>query len=563
MVYRRGVRLIALSSGMALAPFVTLGLLPEVVLGYPLVPYWSLFALLLSIPAGYGYAILRYRLLRLDRFANRTIAHVTAFLLIASLVIVLSGWVRSRWAPDVHASVLVDLVIVLAVGWLFTPIRRQVQRLMDWIFYGGWYDHQDVIEQVVRGLDHVGDPSVVLCRVCERLCIAMKLKCTCLVLTDCVQLDGLSAHSDGHDVCGILDPARTPSHRLPAAGMLCCRSGCSRSVWDANELRRALDGELLSEIERRLVDCEQACLWVPLCEGDMLLGLMGIGPKLGADSFDEADRQALGIIANHLAKTIRNLELTAQLASRMSEVDALHQRLVCLREEERKQLARELHDRVIQGLVSLQFQIAHSDGESHVPLYESISQLIGELRALCRGLRPPMLDSLGLAPAVRSYVREMAESTSVRIDLDIAGDEQCGLPENVALALFRALQEALMNVQKHAMARRVAIELAIRPDEIRLAVCDDGQGFVVPSSLGKFVARNSFGLIGLRERLDLVDGTMRVLSVPGGGTELQIRVPLVGSKRWEQESRLVDDGVFRDREHCGEGAAAHKSRHSR
>jgi len=546
--YRRGVRLVALSGATALMPFVALGLLPEVVFGHPLVPYWALFLLLLFIPAGYGYAILRFRLLRLDRFANRAMAHVLAFVLTASWVVVLRGWIGSRWTLDMQANALVDLAIVLAVGWSFAPTLRQVQRLMDRAFYGGWYEHQDVTEQVVRSLDQAADPAAALQSACDRLCSAMKLECTCLVFSDRVRLEGQPAHRHGHHGCDLLDGLDPASHRLPTTGALCRRLGHSSAVWDAAELRRALDGASLSDVERQLAGCERASLWAPLGEGEALLGVMGVGAKVGGDPFGQADRQAVGIIANHIGKTIRNLDLAAQLASRMSEVSALHRRLVRLREEERKQLARELHDRVIQGLVSLQFQIAHADGGSRLSLYESIGQLIGELRALCRGLRPPMLDSLGLVPAVRSHVRELARRSSMQIELDIVGDDTCELPENIALTLFRALQEALANVQKHAMAGRVTIELAIEADGIRLDVCDDGRGFVVPSSWGEFAARDSFGLIGLRERLDLVDGRIKVRSAPGEGTELWIDVPLARAERQEHESGAVDERVLTDRE---------------
>jgi signal transduction histidine kinase len=558
--YRRGARLIMLSSGIAFVPFATFGLLPEVGLGYPLVPYWALFPLLVAIPAGYGYAILRHRLLRLDRFVNRTIAHMIAAVLTVSWVVVLSSWVRSRWLLDARGNTLVDLVVVLVVAWLFSPTLVQVQRLVDWVFYGGWYHHQDVVERVVDALDRAAGPSTFTHTVCEQLCDAMKLKCACLVLTDRTHLHGLAAQSQEHDACDIMDPVHTPSQQLSATGVLSHYFEHSKSIVEADVLRQDV-GPLSNGLERQLVSCERICLWVPLREGDTLLGLLGIGPKLGADYFGEADRQTLGIIANHVATTIRNLDLAAQLASRMSEVNALHQRLLFLREEERKQLARDLHDQVIQGLVSLQFQIAHTDGESRLPLYESIGELVRELRALCRGLRPPVLDSLGLVPAIRSHVRELARSNSIQIRLDIVGDKERQISEDVALTVFRALQEALTNVVKHAEAGSVDIKLAIQPDEIALSVRDDGRGFDVPSSLGTFLACDSFGLIGLRERLDLVSGTLNVLSTPKQGTELQIRVPLIETTGQEYEGRLLDDKVVDESECTEQDVTPDKSHH--
>jgi signal transduction histidine kinase len=543
--YRRGARLLMLSSGVAFVPLVMLGLLSEVVLGYTLVPYWALIPLLLAIPAGYGYAILRHRLMRLDRFVNRTIAHVIAFVVTASWVVVLSSWIRSRRNFARPASALIDLGVVLVVGALFSPTLGLVQRLVDWVFYGGWYHPQDVVEQVVAELEHVAEPAALSRSVCDTLCTAMKLRCTALVLTDLTHLSGLAVHSDGGSVCDVLDAVRSPTVKLPVAGRLCGYFGEARRIVASRRLRQQL-GELPDGIERQLLDCDQIRLWVPLWEGDTLLGLLGIGDKLGGDYFGYADQQALGLVANHVAKTIRNLELAAQLASRISEVNALHQRLVYLREEERKDLARELHDQVIQGLVSLQFQIAHVEGESRLPLYESIGQLVAELRAVCRGLRPPVLDSLGLVPAVRSHVRERARSTGMQIKLEIDGDEERELPEPIALTVFRALQEALANVHKHATANQVGVRLAFGPDALALVVRDDGRGFEVPASLGSLVQRDRFGLVGLRERLDLVRGTMQVRSVPGQGTELSIRVPLAEPTVQDEQESVRDDRALGD-----------------
>jgi signal transduction histidine kinase len=114
----------------------------------------------------------------------------------------------------------------------------------------------------------------------------------------------------------------------------------------------------------------------------------------------------------------------------------------------------------------------------------------------------------------------------LNIVLKTDGDEDEWVPEEIALCLYRVLHEALINVQKHAGAKRVQVELATQRDEIRLEVKDDGEGFAVPHHLGDLMADSHFGLVGLRERLDLIQGKLEITSVPGEGTSLRVQVPI-------------------------------------
>jgi signal transduction histidine kinase len=133
-----------------------------------------------------------------------------------------------------------------------------------------------------------------------------------------------------------------------------------------------------------------------------------------------------------------------------------------------------------------------------------------------------------LVAAIRSRIREIESLGALQVVLQAEDDTDQWLPEDVSLCLFRFLQEALANVQKHAAARRVVVDLQIAPDNVCVTVQDDGVGFQVPTHLGQFIATRHFGLVGLRERLELVHGSLEVISEPGRGTCLQACIPLAG-----------------------------------
>jgi two-component system, NarL family, sensor histidine kinase DegS len=215
------------------------------------------------------------------------------------------------------------------------------------------------------------------------------------------------------------------------------------------------------------------------------------------------------------------------------EREYLHHRTLQAREEERKQVARELHDQIIQALVGLNYQLSdmrapvRRDIDDQITgLQTSIRQTIDALRCICADLRPPALDILGLAVAVRSHVRMLERRVPFQIALRVDGDAEQQLPEEIALCVFRVLQEALINVRKHAAARQVQVHLVLRQESVCLTVQDDGKGFQVPERLSRLLHDQHFGLVGLHERLDLVDGILEVESVPDNGTSIRAWVPL-------------------------------------
>ena len=207
--------------------------------------------------------------------------------------------------------------------------------------------------------------------------------------------------------------------------------------------------------------------------------------------------------------------------------------LMDAREQERKQIARELHDRVIQPLVGLHHQLAHlraaagSESELRlVRLQGDVREALDDVRRICVNLRPPALDQLGLAAVTRAYLDELKKDAPFHITLTIKGDTDQRLDPNGSLCIFRVLQETISNVRKHARARQVNVDLHIEADEVSLMVEDDGVGFMVPQLLDGLLDDRRFGLIGMRERLDQVCGTLEVMSAPGQGTCILAWVPL-------------------------------------
>ena len=201
------------------------------------------------------------------------------------------------------------------------------------------------------------------------------------------------------------------------------------------------------------------------------------------------------------------------------------------REQEQSRLARELHDELGQTLTALQMDAAWckarvpaSDPMSlarHAKMETTLKETVAAARRIATGLRPLMLDDLGLVPAVDWLVESFTERHGIPCKLDVEGEE-IDLPSVQATAVFRIVQESLVNVGKHAQARNVTVSIGSADGMLTVRVVDDGAGF----SLAASRKPHSYGLLGLRERALLSGGDVVIESAPGKGTSVVARIPL-------------------------------------
>ena len=233
-----------------------------------------------------------------------------------------------------------------------------------------------------------------------------------------------------------------------------------------------------------------------------------------------------------------NTKLQVQIAERavieQSRQQVLQQ-LVTAQEEERRHIARELHDQLgqdltalILGLKALQDSITADDQiTERIGQLQAMAMQIGqEVRSLSVQLRPSVLDDLGLELALSNYIEQWSSRAHVAADLHTQGLEEERLPLAVETTLYRLVQEALTNVLKHAGASEISVIIERQPDEVRLIVEDDGRGFTDAPISSEPKNASQLGLIGMQERVALLNGTLTVESALGSGTTIFARIPL-------------------------------------
>jgi PAS domain S-box-containing protein len=272
---------------------------------------------------------------------------------------------------------------------------------------------------------------------------------------------------------------------------------------------------------------------VPLIVQGELVGSLNLGadqPGGFAPEYVDIARE----VASSLAIAIQQARLFERLRAGRERLQALSRRLVEVQEIERRRLAHELHDEIGQTLtavkINLQALQRHKDMagvESYLrDSVDVVEHALGQVRNLSLDLRPSLLDDLGLVATLRWYVDRQAQRGGFTAQLIIDPPEIPYLPPELETTCFRVVQEALTNIMRHSQAQNVCVELHQREAELALRVCDDGVGFDVRAALGDAMGGASLGLLGIQERIWQVGGQIVIQSVPGGGTDIQARLPL-------------------------------------
>ena len=468
---RRRLRLIVFGNVTAALAGILFYVLPRM-LNIPFhAPEWLVALCLIAVPLSYLHAIVQHNLFGIDRFLNRTLVY--ALLSLGMLVLYLGPFLLiHRFLPgDLLAQMMLSAGLTLLVGLSFDWSRKRVQWLVDRLFYGGWYDYPGVVETIS---------------------------------------DALARSLDWEHLTDVL------THRVPA-------------------LMHLHPGHLWIGAPDETVPPDSSGLHLrfvfPL-EGRRCAAWT-VEPRRDGEAFTPSDYRILKTLADQAEIALNNVLLVEMLRRQLGEIREAQRQLLRSREEERSRLARDLHDGPIQVLVGLNMQLGmlltslgNADSlpdASPATMRAEVRALLSELRQVCAELRPPLLDTIGLGAALSTLAEEWSAQCEVRVALDLPPDAALrSLPDDVAVNLYRVVQEALSNIAHHAEAHLTTIRLTWEDARLTLTIQDDGRGFVVPAILYDLTTAGHFGLVGMQERAGLIGADWVVDSTPGCGTTVRV-----------------------------------------
>jgi signal transduction histidine kinase len=475
---RRRIRLVVFGNLTTFVPTFFFYLLPMIAGAMHWMPDWMVGPFLIIAPLSYLYAMIRHNLFGIDRLLNRTLVYATLsigiLLLYAGPLLLIYHFLLN----DLPLQLIVITALTLLVGLSFDWTRTRVQRRVDRLFYGGWYDYPGVVETI----------SDALAR--------------------CVDREQLSA----------VLTQQVPTLMQLHAGKL----------WI---------GEAAALSSSKVVPPQ---LQFPLHFQGQVRGQWTVDARRDDEDFNTIDRRILNTLARQAESALSNVLLVETLRHQLEELRASREtlaqaqrRLLRSREAERARLARDLHDGPLQVLVGLNLQtglLLAQEGAGDSPSASALKEIRGEvqtlltdLRQVCAELRPPMLDTLGLGAALRALAEDWSAQNGVAVQIDLPADGALrSLPDDIAVNLYRVTQEALSNIARHAAAQHVNLTVCDGQQRLTLRLQDDGCGFTLPRSSRELIAQGHYGLVGVQERVDLIDGQLQLESAPGRGTTLHV-----------------------------------------
>jgi signal transduction histidine kinase len=269
---------------------------------------------------------------------------------------------------------------------------------------------------------------------------------------------------------------------------------------------------------------------LPILRGEVVLAaLVLVGHA--RDPFTALDDKFLLALGHQVGAALENADLYTRLQTRTVELARLSARMVEQHEEERRRLSRELHDETAQVFSAVKMELGVLRDKVQPEQTARLDQVlelidtgIRSIRNVTNDLRPSLLDDLGLLPALRSLVADFSERSGIRTGLAVPSVLP-PLSREAELALFRALQEALSNVLRHANARSVDVGISVSVDGVLLQVTDDGRGLPAGVGASRLELEGHMGLAGMRERITALGGTVRLQARDGAGAILEVLVP--------------------------------------
>ena len=313
---RGKIRIVVLGGVLALLPLVALVVIPDALLQVPIIPYTYALLWLALLPLTYGYAIFRHRLIEVERHVNRGATFILVYSILGAFYLILYVVLSRLMPPELANTAVVNTVLVLVLASVFVPLHRRIQRVVDTVFYGGWYDYRFAVSQITQGLEQLTELPDLAEAVSQRLITTLRLDETSVFLSDLAgdfSVIAVAPHPIEDDQTSV------PYATLPRTSLsylLNMGEAVERSA-----LRNALSEVELSPEEHQLLNSEQVHLWVPIIGHGSILGLLALGQKMGGDIFSGEDIDILRVVARQIAPLIENIHLVTRLKRYATELE--------------------------------------------------------------------------------------------------------------------------------------------------------------------------------------------------------------------------------------------------
>ena len=543
---RRKVRIVGLSALMSFTPFVFLSLLPEILVK-KYIPYEISLLAIIILPLGYCYAILRYRLIHIENYVSRSVAYVSIVFAIGAIY-GLVYFIAPQILPGNNQQSLAGLAVAILLILATSPLYRWMQRQIDTVFYGGWLDDSASIKKISEAITEVkGDIHSISLTLCNALQTSLHLEYVNLLLYDGRLVSSMAVPAAAAAPAAASQKPVSLNPQIASLLLTNLPASVNRYFGTGEEVQQFLAGD---DQSRSLILGAKPRLWLLIGGKTSHEGFLLLGPRMSGGELMSNDFRVLEVVIRQAGAALENEFLLDQIIRRTGQITELHRQVERVREEERKRIARDLHDNIVQSLVGINYQLANlrtrvndDTSEELSGLQDNLRQVMREVRQICADLRPPALDSLGLVPALQARLLEIKSQGVFDLVFDFHPDSISKIngSDERELFIYRFVNEAVINAQKHASAHHVRVSLQISDDNcITILVEDDGIGFEPPANLDLLVTDKHFGLIGLYEQANTLGGKIQIESAREKGCRILAVLPGTTDKCVEKKNQSIE-----------------------
>lgn len=523
---RRRNRIVGLASLMAFAPIVLLSLFPNAVYGEPILSYEMSSLAFPVLAFGYIYAIHRFKLIHLEPYINRTAAYGLAVLMVAAIYGAI--YLSSSQLIHVNQPAIFIILLVTTLILVFTayPLYYFIQRQVDRVFYGVWYDDLETVNLLGQSLQKVsGNIEDIIANLCQALHKVLQVEyASVLLFNGNLISSGKQRHST--KACrSMFEPIELKDWFSDLHNKRGSEIGPGADLVETTPLSASVINNIFGKNPQ---------LWLLLSGRSEYLGLLVVGPIRGGGIFLSKHMEMLEVVVRQASVALENQMLLREARQHAEQIKEMHRQVLLAREEERKWVARDLHDKTIQRLVGIHYHLANlrnrldTSTATEFHTYETeLRSTMEELRRICTGLRPPEIEIFGLEHSIQTRLDEIKDQVPFNVYLEMDGLDGVEISEEAGTSLYRFINEGIINAFRHADANNVWVRLKVTPAyRVTVAVEDDGRGFQLPTNINVFTNKGHFGLVGLKELVELAGGEMSIQSKPGEGCSISAYIPI-------------------------------------
>jgi two-component system sensor histidine kinase ComP len=495
---RRQTSIIFLGTLIGFLPFLLFSELPYLLFGrsstYILLPSNISILSMVFLPISYGYVIYQRKLLKIDFIINRALVLFLLVLLILFASFTVLSMVAVLFHLPARMAMAGSLLCVL-VALPSASLKKKIQVQVDRALYGGYYDYTTVTSDLSNRLAQTVDRSTLITLLTQELPKTMKItQSKVLLLTD----NSLEAQESDEQIFSV-----------PLSDEIC------KILLSKQEpvLAQHIWANTSPDTVERWKPFYWVRLFIPIVHGETLYGVLLLGNRATGDIYSNLDLQILGTVGQQAALSIANIFLVERLRG-------LAQQMVRSDEEQRKKVARDLHDSVLQNLFFIKQRLARSDPEAA----SFADRTIVMLRQTIKTQRSSLLDR-GLTLALQDLISHMAQLAEDNIAILWHNylEGEIVLSDEKATSLYRIVQESLSNVLKHSQAEKAVVSARNDDGFLEIQIEDDGIGI---ASNSQAHVGHHYGLLGMQERASMIGASMSINSQPGLGTTVSVRVKL-------------------------------------